>query len=129
MAIRALFRRFLVDDDSLSFHHLRFLVTFVARYAKMSTLQGEMRPCVVVKYRGNPSGGVVTIVARGFPGLCKLARMGVLVAVLTDLSRAFELDLLFADRYLVAITTLHSPVRSKQGEFSLRVIESLYVCP
>jgi len=129
MTIRTFLRRFLVDDHRLAFHHLRFLVTLVARYAKMSTLQGEMRPRVVVERRRNPSSGIVTIVARGLPGLRKLSRMGVFVAVLTYLSRAFELYLLLTHGYFVAIAALHSPVRTEQWELGLRVIESLDVCP
>lgn len=108
---------------------MRLQVTFVASHSRVATLQWEMSPGVVVEGRGNPALRIVAIRTRRLSGLCKLAVMRVFMTILTDFGGAFELYLLLADRYLMAITTLHGPVRTEQRELGFRMVKAVDVRP
>lgn len=85
MAVRTLRRRLLINDDSFASNRASLRMTFVTRDIGVAALQGEMRPRIMIESGGDPSLRIVTIRARGLPGLCKLPRMRVLVTILTNL--------------------------------------------
>jgi len=85
MAVRALRRCLLVDNNGLARDKLRLHVTFITRHLFMGPFQGKVRLRLVVKDRRNPALRIVTIRAMSFPGLRKLAGMSILVAILANL--------------------------------------------
>jgi len=104
-------------------------MAFVASNACVPTLQGEMRPGVMVEGGGHPALRIVAVRTRSLPGLGKLAVMGIFVTIFADLRRVFELYFFFADRRLVTITALDGAMRSKQREFGFRMVEAIHVRP
>ena len=104
-------------------------MAFVTSHALVATLQGEMRPGVMVEGGGHPALRIVAVRTRCLPGLGKLAVMGILVAIFADLRSVLELYFLFADLHLVTITAFDGPMRSKQREFGFRMVEATHVGP
>lgn len=84
---------------------------------------------IVIENGGNPALRVMTIRTRGLPGLRKLACVGVFVAVLTDLRRAFELHFFRTRRHLVTIAALHRTMRTEQWKLRFRMVEPADVRP
>ena len=66
---------------------------------------------IVVKNGRRPALGVVAIGAGCFAGLCKLAGVRVFVTVLANLGSSLELNILLADRYLVACAAFYYAMR------------------
>lgn len=71
----------------------------------------------------------MTIRTRGLPRFRKLVRVGVFVAVLTDLRRAFELHFFRTRRYLVTIAALHRTMRTEKRKLRFRMVEPADVRP
>ncbi len=118
-----------VDYHRLGVDRARLLMAFVASNACVPTLQGEMRPGVMVEGGGHPALRIVAVGTRSLPGLGKLAVMGIFVTIFADLRRVFELYFFFANRRLVTITALDGAMRSKQREFGFRMVEAIHVRP
>ena len=119
----------LVNDDWFARDEARLRVTFVTSNALVRSLQRKMRSCVVVKHRRRPALRIVTIRARRFSGLRKLADMRVFVTILTNLRSAFELHRFCARGDLVTIAALYGPVRAEQREFRLGMVKACDVGP
>ena len=118
-----------VDYHRLGVDRARLLMAFVASNACVPTLQGEMRPGVMVEGGGHPALRIVAVRTRCLPGLGKLAVMGIFVTIFADLRRVLELYFFFADRRLVTITALDGAMRSEQREFGFRMVEAIHVGP
>jgi len=105
------FRRCLfINDYRLVGDHARLRVTLVAPHVRMASLQGEMGPRVVVEDRGDPALRIVTVRASSFSSFRKLAGMGILVTILTNLRRALELYLLRSHRHFMTISAFDGTV-------------------
>ena len=104
-------------------------MAFVTSHALVATLQGEMRPGVMVEGGGHPALRIVAVRTRCLPGLGKLAVMGILVAIFADLRCVLELYFLFADRHLVTVSAFDGTMRPEQWEFGFRMVEAAYVGP
>lgn len=85
MTIRTFRGRLLINDDRLIFDDARLRVTFVTGDVSVPSLQGEVRPRIVIERGGNPALGGVTIRTGPLAGLRKLPRVGVFVTILTNL--------------------------------------------
>src|SRR5882762_2923481 len=129
VAIGTLRRRLFVDDHRLGVDHARLLMAFVASHACVPTLQGKMRPGVMVEGGGHPALRIVAVRTRRLPDLGELAVMGIFVTIFADLRRVLELYFLFAERHLVTITALGGAMRSEQREFGFRMVEAFHVRP
>lgn len=55
VAVRALCRRFFVNNHRFAFGENRLLVTLVTSHIGVATLQGKMRLGVVIERRGHPA--------------------------------------------------------------------------
>lgn len=71
----------------------------------------------------------MTIRTRRLAGLRKLACVGVFMAVLTDLRRAFELHFFPTRRHLVTIAALHRTMRTEKRKLRFRMVEPADVRP
>jgi len=129
VAIGTLRWRLFVDNHRLGIDHARLLMAFVASHACMATLQGEMRPGVVVESGGRPALRIVAVSTKRFPGLGELTVMGVFMTIFANLRRVLELDFLLARGHLVTITALGSAMRSEQWELGFRMVETIHVGP
>ena len=129
VAIGALRRRQLINDDRLRINQARLLVTLVTSDLCVASLQGEMSPGIVVENRRHPALCIVTIRAMRFPALLKLTSVRILVTILTDLRCAFELYVLRADRNFVAGSASNGAMRSEQRECRFRMIKPVDVGP
>lgn len=130
MAIGAIFGRGLIEQYEFAIDFLQQSVAHRALHTGVSTCQRKLRALVVVEGGGNPVLDRVAIFAVGDVVLgSELARMGVRVAGLALLRRAFELDFVRAGLRLVAITARHAPVSPFQGELRFRMVKSGDVGP
>ncbi len=84
---------------------------------------------MVIEDGWNPALRIVAIRTRRLPCLRKLARVRVLVAILTDLRRPLELYFLRPHGSLMASAALHRTMRAEQGEFRFRVVIATDVSP
>ena len=129
MAIGALCQDLLINNDRLALHQAGLDVALVASHSGVTSLQRQMRPCVVIEGGGNPPLFVVAIGARRFAGFSELARMSVLVAIRANLRCTFELDILLTHRDRVTGTAPDNPMCAKQRKLRFRMIESVDVDP
>lgn len=129
MAIRTLRQHLFIYDHGLVSDHARLYVAFVTSHVRVSSLQREMRPRVVIEGRRNPALRVVAIRATSLPRLRELAHVRVFVTIFANLRRAFELHFFRACGNFVTIAALHRAMRAKQRELCFRVVKTVYVRP
>jgi len=118
-----------INNYGSSLKHTDLRVALVTGHVGMPALQGEVRAGIVVERRRNPALRIVAVGARSFSRLCKLARMDVLVAILTNLGSALELHLLGSNRDLVTGTAAHGAVCPKQWKLRFCMVETIHVGP
>src|SRR5947208_13985243 len=102
-------------------------MAFVASNACVPTLQGEMRPGVMVEGGGHPALRIVAVRTRGLHGLGELAVMGIFVTIFADLRRVLVLYFFFADRRLVTITALDAALRSELRDLGFRLVKGIHL--
>lgn len=120
----------LIEDHRLACNQLGQRMALVARHARMSALQGELRPLVVVEDRRLPSLFRMTIGATCFSRAgIELPGMHILVAGLTRLGRTFELNLSLPGKRFMTSAASNGTVRPLQRKFSLVVVEAVHVRP
>lgn len=130
MAIHAIFRRGLIEQNRLALNLALQRVTHRASDVGMSSLQGKWRPFIVIEGRRRPPLDDVTIRALCDPVLRdELATMRVGMARFASLRCPFELDLMRALNRLMTVAARHRAVSPHERKFRLRMIEALYLDP
>ena len=129
MAVCTFRRRLLVNDHRFFPNQPGLSVTFAASHLCVASLQRKVRSRIVIERRRHPALRIMTIRTRGLAGLCKLSRMGVLVAIFANLRSALELHLFPSYRYLVTRSASHRAVRAKQGKLCPGMVKAVYICP
>jgi hypothetical protein len=85
----------------------------------MPALKRKMCPPIVIEHGGHPALRIMAIRARGLAGFRKLARVGVLVAILTNLRRALELHRFLTGWHFVTRGTIYGAMCTQQRELRL----------
>lgn len=129
MAIGALNRSWLIEQNGFAIEQFRFPVTFVTRNIRVAPGKRKVRPGGVVERGRNPALNVVAAGTLRFAISHKLGSMNVRVAVLADLRRSFELDLAGAGGSFVACAAGNGAMGAQEREFCFRVVETVYICP
>ena len=111
MAIRTILRRWLIEQNQLALHLALQRVAHGTSHVGMPSLQRKLRTLIVIERRRRPSLDDVTVPALGDPVLRgELAAMRVSMAGFAILRCSFELDVMRALRWLVAIAARHRAV-------------------
>lgn len=129
MAIRTLVRRVLVDHDGLFVHEARLDVALGAR--NVGVAAGERQSCFRVMIEGgrHPALRIMAICAMRLAVFrLELSVMRIVVTRFTGLGRTLKARLV-SSRRLVALATGNRPVRTKQGELGLRMVEAIDIAP
>jgi hypothetical protein len=128
VAIRALMRRRLVEQDGLVLNVPDQLVAVPAGNLLVGRLEREIRPSLVIEQGRPPARGVVAIGARGVhPVSGKLPGVRILVAAITLLGRGAEHHVLHRDfqvRRFVATRTSHSRMGPGDGKRGSGMVEA-----
>ena len=130
MAVRARFRRRLIEQHQFPLNFALQGVALRAAHIFVAAGEGELRAFVVIEGRGRPALSGVAIRARRHAVLGgELTSVRVGVAGVAILRRSLELNVMRAGRRLMAIVAGDHAMRSHQIEFRLRVVEALDVNP
>ena len=116
-----------IEEHGLAFDGAGQFVAFCAAHVLVDSLQREISPLVVVELGWLPLRAVVAFGARSDPALGELFAVDVFVALLAFRRRYLEVHVEHPSLlvgWLVAVHASRGPVRAKQGEGSLGVIEA-----
>lgn len=130
MAIRAIFRRGLVNQNQLALHFARRHVALLAGHIGVAARQRKLCALVVIKCGGRPALVHMAIHALGDSILgCKLAGVRIRVAGLAFFRRSLELNVVRAGRRFVALIAGNRAMRPDQLKFRFRMVEAFNVHP
>ncbi len=123
----AVFGRRLVENHCLRSNYSRELMTLGAPHILVRTPQREFRALLMIEKRRLPLHAVMTLRAARYFCLGELFSVNVFMAVLALCRRPLEIhieEVGLKVRRFMTVDARRRPMRSKQGELRLRVIEA-----
>ncbi len=133
MAVSALAGRWLIEKNGLTLDVPMQLVAIPAGNFLVSTLEGEVRPRLVVEQGGSPACRIVAACAGGILAvLGKLPGMGIFMATIAGLGGGAVDHVLhgyFQVGGLVAVHARHRPMCARQGKLRGVMVEAQFLAP